>query len=175
MRLFIAINFNPDTRLRLLAVRDELRSYSKGGNFTVPENIHLTLAFLGECTAEQTAAVKAVMNTIRFEPFPISINCVGRFKRNDGDLWWMGMAESKPLLKLQQELSDRLIANGFTLEKRKYSPHITLGRKVITSATPWAVKPFGETVNTFELMKSERLGGKLIYTSIYELPKRTGN
>ena len=174
MRLFIAINFNPDTCLRLLAVRDELRSYSKSGNFTVPENIHLTLAFLGECTAEQTAVVKAAMNTVRFEPFPINIDSVGRFRRNDGDLWWMGMAESKPLLELQRELSDRLIANGFTLEKRKYSPHITLGRKVITNATPWTVEPFGETVSKIELMKSERLGGKLIYTSIHELPKRTG-
>ena len=168
MRLFIAINFNPDTRSRLLAARDELRSYSKSGNFTVPENIHLTLAFLGECIAEQTVTIKAAMDATCFEPFPININCVGRFKRNDGDLWWMGMAESKPLLKLQRELSDRLIANGFNLEKRKYSPHITLGRKVITDATPWAVEPFGETVSTIELMKSERLGGKLIYTSIHE-------
>lgn len=168
MRLFIAINFSPDTRSQLLAVRDELRSYSKSGNYTVPENIHLTLAFIGECTVKQAAAVKATMDATRFEPLPISIDCVGRFKRNDGDLWWMGLAESKPLLKLQRELTDKLGESGFNLEKRKYSPHITLGRKIVTDVAPWTVEPFGEIVNTIELMQSERLGSKLVYTSVYE-------
>jgi 2'-5' RNA ligase len=48
MRLFITINFNDDTRSRLLALRDELRGKSKHGRFTLPENLHLTLAFIGE-------------------------------------------------------------------------------------------------------------------------------
>ena len=168
MRLFIGVNFNPDTRSRLLTMRDELHSRSTGGNFTVPENIHLTLVFLGECTAEQTATIKATMDSISFKPFPISMDTNGRFKRNDGDLWWAGIAECKPLLKLQRDLSDGLITNGFVLEKRKYSPHITLGRKVVTTATPWSVEPFGEVVSTIELMKSECIGGKLVYTSIHE-------
>ena len=168
MRLFIGVNFNPDTRSRLLALRDELRSCSTGGNFTMPENIHLTLVFLGECTAKQAATIKATMDSTSFEPFPISIDTIGRFKRNDGDLWWAGIAECKPLLILQRDLSDGLITNGFVLEKRKYSPHITLGRKVVTTATPWVVEPFGEIVSTIELMKSERIGGKLVYTSIHE-------
>ena len=168
MRLFIAINFNPDTLSQLLAVRDELCSRSTDGNYTVPNNIHLTLVFLGECNAEQTADIKAAMDATRFNSFTICIDSIGRFKRNDGNLWWAGVSKSKPLQKLQWDLSDRLIANGFTLEKHKYSPHITLGRKVITKATPRAVEPFGETVSTIELMKSERLGGKLVYTSIHE-------
>jgi nitroreductase len=48
MRLFIAINFNTDTRNRLIALQEELRTKSQSGNFSRDENLHLTLAFIGE-------------------------------------------------------------------------------------------------------------------------------
>ena len=53
MRLFIAINFNDDTHNRLIALRDELRSRSERGNFSLPENLHLTLAFIGEVSPKK--------------------------------------------------------------------------------------------------------------------------
>jgi 2'-5' RNA ligase len=167
MRLFIAINFNVETRSRLLALRDDLRSRSERGRFSLPENLHLTLAFLGECNATQTAAVKAVMDTVCFDPFGVQAECVGRFKRDGGDIWWVGLRGCKPLLDLQRELTDKLIAAGFTLEKHEYKPHITLGREVVTDAVPWELEPFGERVNKIELMKSEHISGKLTYTSIH--------
>ena len=167
MRLFIAINFNDETRLHLLALRDELRSRSVRGNFSLPENLHLTLVFLGECDGKQIALAKAIMNAIRFETFDISINHVGCFKRGSGDIWWAGLRENKPLLALQGELTDKLIAEGFTLDRRKYSPHVTLGREVVTDAKPWKITPFGETARAIELMKSERISSKLTHTAIY--------
>jgi 2'-5' RNA ligase len=167
MRLFIAVNFNNDTKNELLALRDELRSRSEHGRFSAPENLHLTLAFLGECDAKQTAAAKSAMDGIKVAPFAIEIECVGRFKRNGGDIWWAGVRESKPLLSLHNDLTDKLRAAGFILEKRRYSPHITLGREIVTNATPWQIDPFGETVTSIELMKSERINGKLTYTAIY--------
>ncbi len=168
MRLFIAINFTTETRSRLLALRDELRARSEFGNFSAPENLHLTLAFLGECDAKQTAAAKAAMDTISFEPFPLSIECVGRFRRDGSDIWWAGVYKDRALLNLQQSLTDKLISEGFVLEKRKYSPHITLGRKVVADASPWKIEPFGEMVGKIDLMKSERIQGRLTYTPIYE-------
>ena len=166
MRLFIAVNFNNDTHSRLLAMRDELRSRSSRGRFSLPENLHLTLVFLGECDEAQTAAAKSVLGTIRFKPFDATIDCVGRFKRDGGDLWWAGLRESKPLTALHSELSDKLRSAGFALERRKFSPHITLGREVVTDEKPRNKEPFGETVRYIDLMKSERLCGKLTYTSI---------
>ena len=168
MRLFIAINFNDDTKNTLLGIRDTLRSKSKKGKFTEPENLHLTLAFLGECDASQITAVKAVMDKINFNPFILSIDCIGRFKRDDGDIWWAGVQANKSLHELQLVLSDKLTIAGFTLDKRKFTPHITLGRQVLTNLEPWNITPFGETVICIELMKSERLNNKLTYTAIYE-------
>lgn len=166
MRLFIAINFNADTRSRLLSLRNELRSNSPHGRFVSSENLHLTLAFLGECDAEQTTAAKTALNMLTFELFPISINRVGSFKRNCGDIWWVGVQSSPELIKLQGELTKRLRETGFTLEKRKFSPHITLGREVETNYVFGKIPPFGEMVTSVELMKSERVEGKLTYTEI---------
>ena len=172
MRLFIAINFSPETKEKLAALQNTLRAGSKHGSFTIPENLHLTLAFLGECDLSQTAAIKAAMDTVIFEPFDIKIGRVGYFKSNGGDTWWAGVNESKPLLDLQRKLADNLSAAGFNLDKRKYSPHITLGRRVITDMEPWQTEPFGETAHKIQLMKSERIDGKLTYTSIYVRGKK---
>jgi len=174
MRLFIAVNFNYETQSLLLELRDELRSRSADGNFSAPENLHMTLAFLGECSAKQTAAAKACMDALHFQPFTVMIDRVGRFKGGgggDGALskatWWAGTDESGQLINLHHDLTGRLIEAGFELDRRKFSPHITLGREVETDTTPWAVDPFGETITSIELMKSERVGGKLTYTAIY--------
>jgi len=169
MRLFIAINFNNDTRSRLVALRDELRGKSEHGYFSTPENLHLTLVFLGECDTGQTAAVKKATDAVGFNPFNAAIERVGRFKHSGGDIWWAGLREDKPLMALQNELSNNLRAAGFVLETRKYSPHVTLGREVLTNAAPWKIDAFGETVYTIDLMESKRIGGKLIYTSIHTI------
>ncbi|MCL1809871.1 MAG: RNA 2',3'-cyclic phosphodiesterase [Clostridiales bacterium] len=168
MRLFIAVNFNNDTKSRLLALRDELRDKSSDGNFSLPENLHLTLVFLGECDERQAAAVKSVIGRVRFAPFGIAIDRIGRFKRDGGDIWWAGVRENQPLMDLQGELTDKLVEAGFGLEKRRYSAHVTLGRRVETSMRPRGLEPFGEAVEAIDLMRSERVNGKLTYTSIYK-------
>ncbi|MDR0476981.1 MAG: RNA 2',3'-cyclic phosphodiesterase [Desulfobulbaceae bacterium] len=167
MRLFIAINFGGETRARLTGLRDQLRSRSQGGNFSRTENLHLTLAFLGECGQQRADVTKAAMSVIRFQPFDIIIERLGRCKGNGGDLWWIGLAACETLVALQGQLAARLMAAGWTLEKGPYHPHITLGRRVITGATPWKIEPFGETVSTIDLMQSQRLDGGLRYTSIH--------
>jgi 2'-5' RNA ligase len=170
MRLFIAINFKNETRSRLLALRDELRGRSQRGNFSAPENLHLTLAFIGEASPKQVDTIKAIMDTITFKPFAATIDRLGTFSR--GTLWWAGLREDKPLMDLQREVEHKLALCGFKMDGRKYSPHITLGREVVTDAKPWTIGPFGETVGTIDLMKSERINGKLTYTAIYETSSR---
>ena len=167
MRLFIAINFKDNTRARLFAIRDELRSRSKSGNFSAAENLHLTLVFIGECDPKKLNKVKAVLDTVKFKPFEALIERIGTFSR--GRLWWAGLREVKPLMDLQHEIEHKLALCGFEMDGRKYNPHITLGREVVTDSTPWRIEPFGETVTSVELMKSERINGKLTYTAIHSL------
>ena len=165
MRLFIAINFNDDTRTRLLNLRDELRSRSVRGNFSSAENLHLTLVFIGEVNPKKIDKIKTILDTITFSPFDVMIERLETFSR--GTLWYAGLREDKPLMMLQREIEHKLALCDFEMDGRKYTPHITLGREVVTDAAPWQIEPFGETVTSIYLMKSERIGGKLTYTAIH--------
>ena len=79
-----------------------------------------------------------------------------------------GVQKHEMLLKLHQNLTTALQQNGIECDKRKYSPHITLGREIVTKVQPREIEPFGETVAKIEFMKSERIDGKLTYTAIYD-------
>ena len=97
LRLFVAVNFNEDAINRLASLRDGLRDKSKSGSFTLTENLHLTLVFIGECNEKQAASIKSVMKAMSFEPFEIVFDRIGRFKRDGGDIWWVGLSDCKPL------------------------------------------------------------------------------
>ena len=184
MRLFTAINFNDATRSRLVSIRDEIKSKSARGNFTAPQNIHLTLIFLGESDERQFAAAKSALDSTKFAPFDIEIYTTGRFARDGGDIWWAGVRECAPLTDLYKDLFDKLTGAGFRVDARRYKPHITLSREVVINKRPYTnseqarklppaetvvskFEPFGEKVYSVDLMKSERLHGNLVYTKIY--------
>ena len=173
MRLFVAINFDGTTVNRLLALRNILKMRSTEGKFSEPQNMHLTLAFLGECDDKQALTAKKAVEAMQFEPFDLTVEKMGIFKQNNtndrsavGNLWWAGVRPDAPLLALQKQLTAKLKEKGFALEKRKFHPHITLGREVVTDREPWHFAPFGERVEGIDLMKSERVRGRLVYTKV---------
>ncbi|MCL1852777.1 MAG: RNA 2',3'-cyclic phosphodiesterase [Peptococcaceae bacterium] len=89
MRLFIAINFDNNTRVHLLDLRDKLCSRSASGNFSLPENLHLTLAFIGEVRPEKINKIETILETVAFSPFEATIDRLGTFSR--GALWYAGL------------------------------------------------------------------------------------
>jgi 2'-5' RNA ligase len=105
------------------------------------------------------------MDTVIYDPFDVTIDRLGTFSR--GTLWWAGLREDKPLMDLQREVEHKLALCGFKMDGRSYHPHITLGREIAANCKPWRIEPFGEVVNAIDLMKSERIQGKLSYTSIF--------
>lgn len=169
MRLFIAINFNEETRSALVALSKALGTQATKGRFTAPQNLHLTLAFLGECNEKELEAAKAAMDGVSFKSFDLRIGQLGRFKRRGGDIWWAGVSENDQLAKVHRDLTDKLRQAGFQLENRPFNPHITLAREVITRTMPHSLEAFGQSIRTMELMKSERIAGRLTYTAIHQI------
>lgn len=169
MRLFIAINFDPQVKQKILEVQNKLRKIGQG-NFTKPENLHLTLAFLGEVAPDRMEAVKQAMKQLPVVPMALTFDRVGNFQRNGG-IWWIGLSENPELLKLQEKLRGLLTAAGFKLETRRFSPHITLAREVSLSSNPDQKNllgaPFTAYADTVSLMLSQRISGRLIYTEQY--------
>ena len=168
--MFIAIHFPAEIKEAIAEVCNTLKESAFRGNFTLDENLHLTLVFLGECDDRQTEAVKSVMNEIHFQPFTLMLDKVGCFKRDGGDTWWIGLKENKLLADLQINLSARLKQKGFILENRKFVPHITIGREVRLhdNYRPFKVPQLCFDITSIELMKSERKNGKLSYNQIFK-------
>ena len=88
MRLFIAIQLNEEMRNLLGEIQDTYRRMAVRGNYTPPENLHLTLAFIGEYDSPE--AVLDALETVSFQPFRILLDRTGCF----GDLHWAGIADS---------------------------------------------------------------------------------
>ena len=169
MRLFIAINFPDEIKAAIVEIRNSIEKAALRGRFTFDENLHLTLVFLGECDIRQAEAIKAVMNDAIFSKFTLMLDKVGYFKRDNGNTWWIGLKENNSLSDLQADLTERLRQKGFTLENRKYTPHVTIGREVKMSTVfvKSEVPQVKFDVTNIELMKSERINGKLVYTQVF--------
>jgi len=169
MRLFIAINFPEAIKSAMAKVRDSIKDAALRGNFTFDENLHLTLVFLGECDERQANTVKSVMSETMFPEFTLMLDKAGYFKRDNGNTWWIGLKENKSLSGLQADLTRRLQQKGFIMENRKFIPHVTVGRevKLRSGFVQPEVSQVDFNVTSIELMKSERINGKLTYTPVY--------
>lgn len=163
MRLFIAILFSEEIRRTLLDGIDQLRCQARAGNFTRADNLHATLAFLGEINPNRIDKIKAAMESSVGKPFSLTIKGSGRF----GDLWWAGIERNLPLEALVRRLRRTLSQSDFQIESRPFKPHITLARAVRTECDPEIMIPeVTMQVNRISLMKSERQEGRLVYTEI---------
>ena len=172
MRLFIAINFDDEIKKELVETQNMLRKCALRGNFTSYNNLHLTLVFLGEVT-KNIDPLHNVMDDVTVSPFNICIKGTGRFKRDRGDIWWVGIDENKSLSLLQSRLIDALSKAGFSIEKRPFSPHLTLARQVklrdgIDTSAIGCGLSICSRVSKISLMHSHRVNGVLTYTEIYE-------
>jgi 2'-5' RNA ligase len=171
MRLFIAINFSEIIKDKLCRIEENLKQNSLQGNFTLRENLHLTLVFIGETA--KAGEVKQAMDAVRENKFALGMSGFGRFRRHRGDICWVAVEKANELTSLYKQLADNLAQAGFKPEGRDYTPHLTLGREVVLKdgfqANEFAksIPDMSMNVEKISLMKSERVNGKLTYTEIY--------
>jgi 2'-5' RNA ligase len=135
MRCFIAINIDEQIQKALGYLQKELQSkvdIRKGDvKWIEPENIHLTVNFLGEIKDEQTVEVCNITKDVasRYKSFDMEVKKVGCFGGKSARVLWVGAGEDcESLLQLQQELELNLDEAGWPMETRKFSAHLTLCR-----------------------------------------------
>ena len=172
MRLFVALV--PPEKLRR-ALEEEgraLRALCGRGRMVSRENLHLTLAFLGE--TDRRRAVERAMVRAAGAPFSLATAPPGRFPGRKGELWWMGVAERPPLLALRRRLIRTLGEEDVWLDDVKpFRPHITLGRDLRplpgADLSAWAAACPAETwqVTAMTLMESRREADGLRYIPLF--------
>ena len=163
MRLFIAIQLNDEMREALTALQGDLQFIGMRGRYVPEENLHLTLAFIGEYSEPQ--AVLDVLSSVRFEPFDISLDGAGSF----GDIWWAGIKASDQMSSLVRQLRHALSESGIPFDKKRFKPHVTLVRSARWDGHALEctyVEPVQMTVVRISLMRSERGKHRMIYTEL---------
>ena len=104
----------------------------KAVRWTIPEQIHLTLQFLGYVKRDSLAEFQSVLECVTSEAncFQIRAETIGCFpSRKRPRIIWTGLAgELAPLETLKQNLDVAFGELGYVPEKRKFHPHLTIGR-----------------------------------------------
>jgi 2'-5' RNA ligase len=138
MRAFIAIDLPESIRATLRRKQAAFRSASSDARWTHPEGIHLTLKFLGEVPEHKVREVSDYLKKLGpFEPFAIRVKGLGFFP--DGRrprVFWVGIEESAPLVRLAEEVDQAMGSIGFAREERAFRPHLTLARFRAPQAQP---------------------------------------
>ena len=135
IRAFIAIELSSAVRQAVRDFQNRLKTLTppRSVRWTVPENIHLTLHFLGDIDETQVKPVAAEIGATAgqhpsFELLLGGLGCFPNVRRPR--VLWIGLLERNQVLTdLQLELGESLRrAVGFTPDARPYAPHLTLGR-----------------------------------------------
>ena len=161
MRLFIAILLSPEMQKALVACMHDLKKQGVDGKFVPAQNLHVTLAFIGEY--DDPKKVKQVIDRVPLPEFRLSLSEKGNF----GDLLWIGVKGNQKLKTYVKELREALAGSGIPCDRDKFVPHITLIRKS-SAKKPYQVRvPKADMmVKKASLMKSEQRDGKTVYKEL---------
>lgn len=173
MRVFFAIEFEDDIKEYLFGIQDEIRQHCRAGNFTLKENFHLTLRFIGEQSQIQTEQLIDVLKeaAANLKSFELILDKLGKFDKGNRKILWIGLKKSIELEKLYSQLESVLAEHGYAKEDRGFNPHITFAREVRLEsfegiASKKVVDNLAIRVKAISLMESKRIDNKLSYVPI---------
>jgi RNA 2',3'-cyclic 3'-phosphodiesterase len=131
-RTFIALEMNEDLHRHLERIIDQVAQVLPNARWVDPMGIHLTLAFLGELAdAQLNEAMQATEFAVQqVDPFTYRLSRLGIFgSLQQPRVLWVGIDEpSGALTQLHSILNQELERRGFEIDKRPFSPHLTLAR-----------------------------------------------
>ena len=187
IRTFIAIELDESIKDGLTKLQERLKGEAPQGSvrWVRPEGIHLTLKFLGDVPADQIEEItralqKSCQGFARFSLSCGELGCFPNLKRPR--VVWVGIQEEMgTLAQLQKAIEENVAPLGYPTEKRKFSPHLTLGR-VQKRASSGDRRRLGELIGASEigivgqmevrsvnLMRSDLRPSGAVYTRLAEV------
>lgn len=132
MRTFVAIDLGEKIKKNLSHFIKKLDSYNPHVRWVKDQGMHLTLKFIGEISEKKASDIQTALMELsaKHESFALRLVGTGRFppRSRHPRVLWVGIEESDKLKSLQQEVEFQLEKLSISREKRKFSPHLTLGR-----------------------------------------------
>ena len=132
IRSFIAIEISKSVLNKIASLQEELKKYDERIGWTKPDNIHLTLRFLGDVEENKVQAIEGVLakTAKEFQPFKFLVKELGAFPNlRQSRVLWLGIENPTNELKdLHDKVEKQLNELGFPKEKKRFNPHLTIGR-----------------------------------------------
>ena len=166
----------------IVSSTDSLKKSGAEVKWVSPENIHITLQFLGETEEAQIPLIKEALGKILlpYSPFYIKIAGIGCFPDTRRPrVIWVGTEGSQPVINLHGDIAKGLERLGYQEEERNFTPHLTIGRVKSNRNTRELSRKMDEIkaasfsgfeVQNITLMKSELKPSGAIYYSLAEIP-----
>ncbi|HEY5702588.1 MAG TPA: RNA 2',3'-cyclic phosphodiesterase [Gammaproteobacteria bacterium] len=163
-RLFLAYWPDPACRKSFSKLAKQLSL--RNARLIKPENIHLTLVFLGHVDEKTLPQLTRSLETIATEPIELVFDQLGWWQRSQV-IWVAPASVPDNLLILVDNLNSTAHGCGFKVDERPYSPHITLARKVRQPPVRPEFKPVTWLLRDWVLVRSETLPEGARYTPIW--------
>lgn len=181
LRTFIAAEISPEMRSEIINLQSELKNSLKGNIAWVePENIHLTLRFLGQITDEQLEEIKTVVESIarKIKTFNMDLGVIGGFPDiSNPRIIWIGINFGfNQLNEINAELEDKLETINFAVGEKYFHPHLTIARvkslegKNTLAEIAQKIRPrqLPETISKLSIIQSQLTPEGAKYTELFE-------
>ena len=127
MRLFVALDIEPEIRQRITAFRDQMRLLAPDIRWVAPETFHVTLQFLGETT--KLDEICSALQTVQGVPISIAFGGASFFPNPKAPrIFWAGLQGDEHLQELVSAIADALTPLGLGRDPGAFTPHLTLAR-----------------------------------------------
>lgn len=125
LRLFVGLELPDNIKYQLTALRSNLA----GARWQTPEQLHLTLCFIGNVSDELLDAIYESLYDVALDPFNLAVTQVGLFGSSvHPKNLWAGVMPEAPVNALHADIVRRLATVGIELPETPFQPHITLAR-----------------------------------------------
>lgn len=124
MRLFISLTLPDEALDEIAALQDRMPK----GRMVPPENLHLTLAFLGDCDDTEAEAAHDAIALLRAPALSIGLTAPAIYGGKHGQAVALEAEGGAPLHELHDRLRGKLRGAGLAVERRRFRPHVTLAR-----------------------------------------------
>ena len=163
MRLFIALQLDEESKEAITEAIDTMRAQGIRARYVPEDNLHVTLAFLGEAEPGTVPAIEAAICSVPYEPLTLRTGEIGNF----GNLLYVGLEDHPGLKKYVSMLRRALDEHGIDFDRKKFRAHITIARKVESAKSfQLHVRKVETTANGVSLIRSDRIDGGMRYTEI---------
>ena len=130
MRLFVALSIPPEVRQNIASLVRNLRHTDGKPRWINPQNLHITLKFIGELESEKVPAISDALATSHAAHLlPIEFRNVGFFPNSRRpSVAWIGIEAPPTLALLAAEVNRVLASIGIPREEKSFVPHLTIAR-----------------------------------------------